>query len=243
MYMYKWVNITMIQALPEEDVKIRDLLQRQCQEVLDNKPSSLPALSAIAYLTLLDIIKGIYMYICTCTCMTQVVCLSVCPSIHLSACLFLSPYVYVPLCTITVWAGFPDQPGSVWMTDWTQSALQRLYAQEEEGEGEEEGKEERGEEKKRGEGLGCVGMACVQVAQALWRDARTLLEKGIYMYVQCIYSVCYTSRMQALLASRVGLPDIHSQCQYDGLMQFQLKNRITVSARSEVVAKNCFIVQ
>ena len=62
-------------------VDMRDMLVLHCHEVLEKRPSCLPAMSAIAYLTLTDLVKGtiyMYMYIhvlhvyvyymyCTCT--------------------------------------------------------------------------------------------------------------------------------------------------------------------------------
>ena len=55
-----------IQAQLEGCEGVRDVLWRHCHEVLDVRPSSLPALTAVAYLTLEDIINGTSStYICT----------------------------------------------------------------------------------------------------------------------------------------------------------------------------------
>ena len=50
---------------------MRDMLLLHCREVLEKRPSCLPAMSAIAYLTLADLVKGIYTYVRVhvCTCM------------------------------------------------------------------------------------------------------------------------------------------------------------------------------
>lgn len=58
---------------------------------------------------------------------------------------------------------FPEQPGSEGMSDWTQAVLERLREERDGG---------------RREGLGCIGMACVKMAQGQWKDACTLIEAG-----------------------------------------------------------------
>ena len=85
----------------------------------------------------------------------------------------------------------PEEPGSEWMTEWTQKLLETLYMEEgagvngggmkgggvaRGGEGAERGGE--GLERGGGRGLGCVGMACVRVVHGQWRDACTLFENG-----------------------------------------------------------------
>ena len=49
-----------IQAQEEEGPArdVRDMLWGHCRGVLESRPSSLPALCAVAYLTLVDIIRG-----------------------------------------------------------------------------------------------------------------------------------------------------------------------------------------
>lgn len=57
---------------------------------------------------------------------------------------------------------FPDQPGGESMSEWTHAILKRLR----DGGGE-------------GEGLGYIGMGCVEMVQGHWRDTCTQLETGI----------------------------------------------------------------
>ena len=72
-------------------------------------------------------------------------------------------YVHVYIHCLLV---FPEQPGSEWMSEWTHTVLKRLR-EEKDGGGE-------------GEGLGYIGMACVEMVQGHWRDTCTLLETGMY---------------------------------------------------------------
>lgn len=59
---------------------------------------------------------------------------------------------------------FPEQPGSGWVSEWTHAVLKRLREERDDG----------GE----GEGLGYIGIACVEVTQGHWKDVCTLLETG-----------------------------------------------------------------
>lgn len=56
LYMYIYV----LQAEKEESSArdLKDMLLGHCHEVLDSRPSSSPALSTVAYLTLVDLIQG-----------------------------------------------------------------------------------------------------------------------------------------------------------------------------------------